>query len=273
MTRAKEFRDAVVRARFEAIAGEYDATVVRRRLRYNDAVDTLVGEWVPPRPDGAALEVLDAACGTGTRWGRLATRLPAARACGLDMSRNMCALAERNGGFAQVVNAPLTGMPFPDARFDLVVCLFFSFCYLTSQAERQQALREMHRVLKPGGRLVIDAINILHRGEPAGYRRSLPGTWWDVGKSLVDPRLEPADKLYTTRNGGRRLRGYFHGFTHRTFRSLIESAGIGVDRQLTVGYHSGELRSRPHEGQLLMLCSRPLPAPAPAPRHEGEWSR
>lgn len=250
-----DFRETVVRERFERIAHDYDDTIVRRREVYNDAVDELIAGHVPG-PGDRPVRLLDAACGTGSRWQHLRTLLPHVRAWGFDASENMCALARERGDFVEVAQADLARIPYPDGHFDVVTCLFFSFCYLTSEPARLAALGELRRVLRPGGLLVVDVINRWHLGEGLQYRRSPFGVGWDTAKSWVDPRLRPGDKLYRTRNGTGSLRGYFHGFTHRGFRSLLRAAGITDATLLTVGYNSGRVHDSPWHGQILALARR-----------------
>ena len=249
------FRETVVRERFDRIADTYDDTIVRRREVYNDAVDQMVAARCP-RPVDRPVRLLDAACGTGARWEHLRTLLPHACAWGLDASENMCALARQRDCFEDVAHADLTRLPWPDDHFDVITCLFFSFCYLTSDPARLGALQEMRRVLRPGGLLVVDVINVWHRGEGLQYARTRLGVGWDYLKSWLDPRLRPGDKLYRTPYGRGSLRGYFHGFTHRSFHDMLRAADFTDDELLTVGYNSGQLREDPWQGQILALVRK-----------------
>jgi demethylmenaquinone methyltransferase/2-methoxy-6-polyprenyl-1,4-benzoquinol methylase len=54
-------------------------------------------------------------------------------------------------GLEHTVVADALALPFPDSEFDVVTVAFG----LRNMADYPAALREMHRVLKPGGRLVI----------------------------------------------------------------------------------------------------------------------
>jgi SAM-dependent methyltransferase len=168
----------------------------------------------------------------------------------------MCALARRRGGFVDVTRADLTRLPYPDGYFDVVTCLFFSLCYLTSPGARLEALREMGRVLRPGGLLAIDVINAWHLGEGLEYRRSSLGVGWDFLKSYLDPRLQPGDKLYRTANGRDSLRGYRHAFGHRSFRAVLRAAKLPDEPLFTVGYNSGRIHQDPRKGQILALVRR-----------------
>ena len=99
---------------------------------------------------GAAARVLDAGCGTGGLLRRLAEAQPGWRLTGLDFSPLACELARgRTGG--EVVQGSVAALPFADATFDAVVS-----CDVVCQvADPALALREFHRVLPPGGTVVL----------------------------------------------------------------------------------------------------------------------
>jgi demethylmenaquinone methyltransferase/2-methoxy-6-polyprenyl-1,4-benzoquinol methylase len=93
--------------------------------------------------------VLDVATGTGLVAVGLARRYRC-RVVGLDRSADMLAEASRHDGLiAGLVNARAEGLPFADATFDHV-----TFTYLLRYVDDPAAtVRELARVLKPGGRL------------------------------------------------------------------------------------------------------------------------
>jgi ubiquinone/menaquinone biosynthesis C-methylase UbiE len=103
--------------------------------------------------DVVGTDVLDAACGTG----RYAIRLEGlgARVVGIDGSPEMLAVAGRRrdelGLSFQLRAADLVRLPFPEAGFDLVVCAL-ALCHLSDLGP---PVKEMARVLRPGGRLVV----------------------------------------------------------------------------------------------------------------------
>jgi len=96
---------------------------------------------------------LDIACGTGELAMRLARR--GWRVVGLDLCLSMlqCARSKLNGTAhaIRLAVADSERLPFPAGTFDAVTCAN-AFHHFPNQ---QRAVREMRRVLRPGGRLLI----------------------------------------------------------------------------------------------------------------------
>jgi demethylmenaquinone methyltransferase/2-methoxy-6-polyprenyl-1,4-benzoquinol methylase len=102
--------------------------------------------------------ILDVATGTGDVALEIAARTPASVSIvGVDFSTEMVALGKekiRNSPFAQRITmevAPCEAIPFPEESFDSVTIAFG----IRNVVDRLQGLKEMWRVLKPGGRVVI----------------------------------------------------------------------------------------------------------------------
>lgn len=96
--------------------------------------------------------VLDVGCGTGELLARLAAKYPAAILAGLDPVPEMLAMAKAKlSKFVDLRIGWANELPWADGTFDLVVsCNMFH--YVTHPVA---AIREMERVLRPGGRIVI----------------------------------------------------------------------------------------------------------------------
>ena len=102
-------------------------------------------------------QVLDVACGTGVFTLALATAVgPAGSVLGVDLSAGMVASAEASAQASGVASARFARMDaeelaLPAGSFDLVVCAL-GLMYLPAP---DAALREVQRVLRPGGRAVL----------------------------------------------------------------------------------------------------------------------
>jgi ubiquinone/menaquinone biosynthesis C-methylase UbiE len=106
-------------------------------------------EWLGARARGRILEV---AVGTG----RTLPYYPAdAAVTGIDLSPAMLAVAKRRAAglpiTVQLHEGDAERLPFGDASFDTAVCAL-SLCNIP---DPRQAIAEMHRVLVPGGRLLL----------------------------------------------------------------------------------------------------------------------
>jgi SAM-dependent methyltransferase len=96
--------------------------------------------------------VLDVACGTGVVAREALRQLgPGASVAGVDVDDAMLAVARRLEPSIEWRQAPAEKLPFPDASFDVVTCQFGLMFF----PDRVAALREMWRVLKPGGYLSL----------------------------------------------------------------------------------------------------------------------
>ena len=125
--------------------------------------------------------VLDVGCGTGRGFEDLAQS--GARLVGTDASVDMLGEASRAypaGQSPLLAAAYAQHLPFVDGAFDTVVSL--NFLHLFSVETQRQMVQEMKRVVKPGGRLVLEFDNALHGGLVGPFKRwterergSLPG--------------------------------------------------------------------------------------------------
>ena len=100
----------------------------------------------------AAPRVLDAGCGTGGMMRALCSALPEAVLTGVDLSPRAVELAGQRAVGA-ILEAPIECLPFGEGSFDAAVCL--DVLYIDSVNEHTAA-RELRRVLKTGGRLILN---------------------------------------------------------------------------------------------------------------------
>jgi ubiquinone/menaquinone biosynthesis C-methylase UbiE len=119
-------------------------------------VPALFAQFGPVVAAAAGVEpgerVLDVACGTGALTLAVAERVgPGGSVVGLDANPEMLAVARRKPAPIEWVEGTAEALPLPDRSFDAVVSQFGFMFFQDGTA----ALREMMRVLRPGGRLAI----------------------------------------------------------------------------------------------------------------------
>lgn len=181
LPRVLEFDEQTANA-LEFIYGTRD--VLRRRALVHDALAALPGE-----------RILDVGCGPGFYVAELLERVGAeGHVTGVDPSVPMLSLAgARVEGHENVelLEAPATALPFASGSFDAAV----SVQVLEYVEDLPSALAELHRVLRPGGRLVVWDVDwetvSMYSADPRRMRRVLEA--WDrhlVHRSL--PATLPA---------------------------------------------------------------------------------
>jgi ubiquinone/menaquinone biosynthesis C-methylase UbiE len=198
------------------------------------------------------MALLDLACGHG----RIAARL-AERGChvvGLDTSSAFLDLARGDaaGLVARGIVAPeyilgdMRRLPWREERFDCIINWFTSFGYF-DDATNRTVLEEAERVLKPGGRLLIDLLNreaALAHLQPSGvieregaymidqYRYDVP-----TGRMMVE--------RVVIRNGQvRRMPWFFRLFTFSELRDWLVRVGFSAVEGFTEQGAALNLESR-----------------------------
>jgi demethylmenaquinone methyltransferase/2-methoxy-6-polyprenyl-1,4-benzoquinol methylase len=170
-----------VRWMFGAIARRYDLAnhllSCGADFYWRNRAATLVADWQPAR-------IVDLATGTGDLAFALSRKLPQAEITGVDFSEEMLACA-RAKGLRRTILADAMQLPFDSASIDCVTIAFG----LRNLPDYAGALREMQRVLKPGGHLLVlefslPRLSILR----AIYRFYLHGCLPVVGSLLTGER-------------------------------------------------------------------------------------
>ncbi len=141
----------------------------------------------------AGERVLDLACGPGRHVAELSRR--GANVIGLDLSRALLFAARRRGA-GPLVRGDMRRLPFRAAAFDVVLNLFTSFGYFATDAEHEVVIREVARVLRPGGRFVLDFLNA-----PAVRAGLVPRDERSLGRgSVVQERRLTEDGRYVIKS-------------------------------------------------------------------------
>ena len=148
MTRATLAKDPTeVAAMFDEVAARYDRTNSVLSLGQDRGWRTAVRDALALK---SGERVLDLAAGTATSSAALATS--GAHVVGCDFSLGMLRVGKRaDHRGVDLVAGDALNLPFADASFDAVTISFG----LRNTADPVQALREMRRVTRPGGRVVV----------------------------------------------------------------------------------------------------------------------
>jgi ubiquinone/menaquinone biosynthesis C-methylase UbiE len=179
--------------------------------------------------DGPGAAIFDAGCGPGEYLVEFAGRVRPV--CGMDASEEMLrssgetlrGAGARDG--AMLIRGDLENVPVRSGSFDAILCIGV-LGYLEEDAG---ALRELHRLLRPGGHLLVNVRNLnaltsLYASARLKLRYLRSNGW---GK------LRTAVSLAThTREGGWKSRAYNVG----RFEREVESAGFRRVGGLTFGY-------------------------------------
>jgi ubiquinone/menaquinone biosynthesis C-methylase UbiE len=144
--------------------------------------------------------VLDVGCGTGTQALIAKEAVGAAgRVCGIEPSLKMIAYARRKaarrGLVVDLQPGVIEQLDYPDQSFEVIFCLIVMH-HLPDET-KLQGLKEMARVLKPGGRLlVVDSnLHLLPSFEQAGFSKVKAGTVPSIsGYDFMLWKLDPAGR-------------------------------------------------------------------------------
>lgn len=165
---------------FDEVAKGYDRTNGVLSMGNSALWRHAVVAAIAPQPGE---RILDLAAGTGTSSAALARS--GAHVVAADFSHGMLEVGRRRHPELDFVHADAMHLPFGDAEFDVATISFG----LRNIEDPRAALAEMHRVLKPGGRLLIcefstPPIRVVRAGYNAYMKYVMPAV---VGASSSNP--------------------------------------------------------------------------------------
>jgi SAM-dependent methyltransferase len=202
---------------FDAMADTYDDLEPWYEHLY-DVLHAILRDSIGAAPHAGA-RALDAGCGTGFQAALLADL--GWRPYGVDVSAGLLGVARRRLPAASFTLASVEALPYPAAHFDAVVCCGSTLSFVDDPA---RALCELGRVLRPGGRLLLDC----------EHRPSLD-LLWTLGSSLTGDALGygvTAGEAWRALNRRDGLRLAYPGygplwlFTGRELRKMMAAAGL-----------------------------------------------
>jgi len=192
-----------------------------------------------------AAKVLDLACGNG-RHSRELIRL-GFQTYGFDLSWPL--LIEASGladmDRLERVRGDMRYLPFASGCFSLVLSLFTSFGYFSSEDGDVKVLQEVARVLRNGGIYVLDFLNatlvqdylVPTEETQLGDKKVTIFRWLDEPRSRVEKRI----LIHEARGVVREYRESVRLYSEEELRNLLETASITV--RTTYGDYNGSAHS------------------------------
>ena len=195
-------------------AATYDEGKNPLMLAEGDVVRGLIRKHAPGR-------ALDAACGTGRHAAYMASL--GHPVIGIDATAEMASIAKSKVSDAEFEVADIASMPIESCSIDLAVCSLA----LTHCADLEPPLRELGRVLKPGGKLIISDMHpfVVMLGSHSEYPRG------DVERGFI--------------------RNYVHLYSD--YMRAFQAAGLGVVQFLEPTYGDREIAAMGLSGLLPRL--------------------
>jgi len=211
---------------FDGMAADYDELEPWYEHLYA-RVHAILRETLGP----ATAAALDAGCGTGFQAAVLEALGYGTH--GIDVASALLAVARRRLPRVRFVRGRLEALPYAGGSFDAVACCGSTLSFVADPAA---ALTEIGRVLRPGGRLLLEVehkwsadltwmVASAVTGDAFGYGVSGPMLWRAFARPLGESCVLPYPGY-----GALRL------FTARELRGLLAAAGLVIAR--TWGIHS-----------------------------------
>ncbi len=199
-----------LQAAFDAIADEFDRT---RRTPWAEVV-----AFVERLPPGASL--LDVGCGNGRHLRPHMSR--GGSGLGADVSPRLLERAAANLEDAESVDlllAEATRLPLAPESVDAVLCTA-TLHHIPAEADRVAAVREVRRVLVPGGRALFSC--------------------WALEQDRFAGLEGPDAVVPWTRGDGTRVGRFYHLFQAGELEALVTRGGLHVDTAIRSGdnYHA-----------------------------------
>ncbi|MBU0707409.1 methyltransferase domain-containing protein [Patescibacteria group bacterium] len=197
-----------VRADYQMLAEPYSSSRERTWPEFEEFV-----KYVEP-----GMKILDVGCGNG----RLTKIFGNVKVdyTGLDASSRMVEQANKLSPEYDFQVGDILSLPFTNQEFDIVFSILMLHQIPTNEL-REKAVGQIHRVLKPGGRLILTVWNLWRQK----YRAKLRMT--NLKKFFGLTKLDKNDILIPWRDSG--VEQYYHAFTQEELRDLLANTGFQIE--------------------------------------------
>lgn len=213
-----------IKTDYSKIADEFDAS---RGIREWPEFKVFLKELRKRKKASSTLRVLDVGCGNGRLWHFLTIRqahgdIGPIDYIGVDNNKKMLQIAKKHAPKARFRFGDVLKLPFPANSFDTVFAIALLH-HLPTKKLQLKALKEMKRVLKPGGLLFLTTWNL----------------WQKKYIKYINAKTHHAKIPW---GKGKKVLRYYYAFRSAEFKNLLKDAG----------FHSIKKLSSPHN--LAYIC-------------------
>lgn len=219
----------------------------KKRKKYLNAIDDLIKKHIykPTR-------VLDVGAGDGVRGKKVFKEINGKLLIQIDSSERMFKEIELENGVKKIKMdiSSKSAISELNTNFDLVLCLWNVFGHISTSKKRKQALVNIHKLIKPGGLLILDVSNAYNIRQ-YGLITVLKNIFHNIvnresGVDATYPINMSTSSCFYTKS---------HFFTEGELISLFKSVGFRVVQKYYVDYNTGKLVVSQYLGQLLFVLS------------------
>lgn len=233
-----------------------DYLLVYRHRDFQGATQEVHGmmEWLRLP---ASASILDLCCGMGRH--ALALAEAGYRVTGVDLSDVLLeeAMAHDTRGQVKFLRGDMRELPV-EGPYDAVVNLFTSFGYFADNADNARVFQEIHRVLKPQGRFIVDFLNPSYvREHLVPHSERLDGGTRIEERRRIENGFVKKEIALTDASGGepRHYEERVRLYELADFRQMMEEAGLVID-QVHGGY-DGAAYDEGQSKRMIMVGHRP----------------
>ncbi len=191
--------------------------------------------------------VLDLGCGNGRLYQVIAKKQ--AHYSGLDQSEGLINIAKEKFPEAEFVLGEMSALPFADDSFDLIFCIA-AFNHIYGRETQLQCLREMYRVLKSEGKILMTNWNLFSESA----QKKIKKDHWKIINSEEIKQGIDVMVPWKSSEGHILAERYYHGFTMDELNGLINEVGF----EIIDSYYSrkGERVGIQEGGNLISILSK-----------------
>jgi len=248
--------EEIVIRHFDYLAPMYCFYCQKRNL-YLRSLENAVASEIENRAS-TILRILDLGCGDGHRAERIQKLLSSHHHwVGCDVSEKMLQIAALAATHSSLIHCHAIDLPFPENHFDIVLALFNVIGYIFPRKRRMESLKRLYRILRPGGKLLLDVMNVMHIRD-GSFRLPVARQLWRLIYSTFSPRLEGGDIRFTVQVDESRLSvdGVVHTFFPPIFLHTLRRCGFQELSYHYIGYGTGIPRCSIFGGHLFVEATK-----------------